>query len=254
MIAWTNRDNPSADRVECFIATGTAAVIAAITAAGASTAKGVMDSRAAKNAAAIQAQASDKAVTAQTTATDKALDFQKQQADLDAQRAEANRRGDYDSWAARERRVGTLGQMLGLPAREVPDYVPMPGTLQPSGSPQSSRTSANLMPTQGEVDWNAPPDQLSQQLAAYYTKRGAAPSEVPYWVQHAQELVQRGQELNDPGYADKRLSQSEIFGGGGGQSKAPTAARTAMPGTLGYMTPAYQAPRSPLPGTLGASF
>lgn len=38
--------------------------------------------------------------------------------------AEAARRGNYDQWAARERRLGSFGEMLGYGQRSIPEYVP----------------------------------------------------------------------------------------------------------------------------------
>lgn len=38
--------------------------------------------------------------------------------------AEASRHGNYDQWAARERRLGSIGEMLGYGSREIPAYVP----------------------------------------------------------------------------------------------------------------------------------
>lgn len=85
------------------------------------------------------------------------------------------------------------------------------------------------MPGSGEVDWSAPPGVLSQQLNAYFTKHGVSTHETPYWVSKAPELVARGREINDPNYASTRLSQSEVFGGGGG-TPAATAPGRAIPG------------------------
>src|SRR5581483_3518193 len=95
--------------------------------------------------------------------------------------------------------------------------------------------SPSLMPGQGEVDWTADPNTLATQLNAYFTKRGVAPSETPYWVQQASALVARGKELNDPTYADKRLAAADIFGGGGGTGNSALAG-TAL-ARMGIATP-----------------
>jgi hypothetical protein len=83
---------------------------------------------------------------------------------------------------------------------------------------------AGTMPGAGEVDWTAAPNVLTQQLNAYFAKRGVGSNETPYWVSKAQELVARGREINDPNYASMRLSQSDVFGGGyGGGTSTATA-------------------------------
>jgi hypothetical protein len=74
------------------------------------------------------------------------------------------------------------------------------------------------------VNWTADPATLTQQLNSYFTSKGVATTETPYWVSKAAELVQRGQQLNDPTYADKRLAAADIFGG----QSAPQTSATAQ--------------------------
>ncbi len=109
------------------------------------------------------------------------------------------------------------------------------------GSPTFNENSAALLPgasipigqspvaggaPQG-INWGADPQTLTQQLTAYFASKGVPPTEVPYWVSKAPELVQRGQELGNPGYADQRLGAADILGGGGGSS-APTGTNAGL--------------------------
>lgn len=239
------------------------AALAASATAGGAIVSGAIGAHAASSAAATQAKASSdataqqlqyerEALAAQTKATDESLAYTKGQASQNRADAETTREGDYEQWAAREGRLSTIGGMLGMPARQIPGYRAL-GPEQGAGGPGAA-PAANLMPKQGEVDWTAAPAQLQQQLAGFFTARGVAPSEVPYWVQQAPTLVARGKELNDPLYASKRLAAAEVFGGGVG---APAPAQPAY-GSIAAMsggappplTPAYQAPRIPMPGSI----
>lgn len=114
-----------------------AAIWPAIIGAGASTAGAVVAAKAAKNAAKTSAAAQTSAVEASTAASTKAseeaLAFQREEAKRDQAKFEATnainqanweaaQHGNYDMYAARERRIGTVGEMMGLPAREIPAY------------------------------------------------------------------------------------------------------------------------------------
>lgn len=96
-----------------------AAVIGAIISAAATTGGTIYAVKKSQQAADASLQAERETTAAQTKSNDKALSYQ-YAAD------EANRRANYDQWAAREGRLSTLGGMLGLPARNIPAYVPEP--------------------------------------------------------------------------------------------------------------------------------
>lgn len=267
---------PGTDHVEAFVATGTAIALAIAGAASAGTSVYAANkaSSTAKEAANTQAGAANHAADLQSKAAADALAFQKQQAEVDFQNSELARRANYDQYAAGRHRLDTLGGLLGQGPQTVPDYVPgkdpnfagpapagsVNGTTAPTtGAPGSVNATTSAT---GPINWTAPPDQLSAQLSAYFKSKGVSDQETPYWVGKAAELVARGQELNDPGYADRRLSQANVFGGGGG-STAPSAT-TAPPGsinatgyapmTAGPITPAIQPPKvSYQPGSIGAT-
>ena len=93
-------------------------------------------------AAQIQADAIRYGSDAATAANREAMDRAERESALDRQTAEANRRGNYDQWRARDGRIGTLGQLAGLDPRQIPDYVPLPG----AGGGASGRPSGSLPP------------------------------------------------------------------------------------------------------------
>lgn len=212
--------------------------------------------KAAKEAAAIEAAAQKYSADLQAKATADTLAFTRGQAQNAWQNSEVDRRGNYDQWAARERRVGSIGALVGLGPREIPGFV---SGVDPQfgGAPgPSSSQGAPTAPTGPTgINWTADPAGLTAQLTDFFTKRGVAPTEVPYWVSKAGELVARGKQINNPGYADQRLNAAEIFGGGGGG--APTS-RPAVRPIAAYMqtpfAPVPIAPGVPRVGSVGSYF
>jgi hypothetical protein len=63
-------------------------------------------------------------LNAQTAANAQALQAALAQGDVAT--ANAIQQGNYGQWKAREQRLSNFGQLLGLPARQIPDYVPIP--------------------------------------------------------------------------------------------------------------------------------
>lgn len=170
------------------------------------------------------AEATKYAADQSLEANREATAFAEKQSALDRLTAETNRRGNYDQWLAHDQRVGSLGQLAGLPARVSPAYVPLPNGAGGGGAAASGPAP--------NVDWSAPPDKLAAQISGYFKSRGVSDHETPYWVSKAGELVARGKELNDPNYANNFLARADVFGG-----SAPTAARSTAP-------VAAQAPRT----------
>lgn len=79
-----------------------------------------------------QASAQNKAAQLQAQAAAQALQFQREQAYRDQQNFNATQKANYDQWAAREGRLGTLGEMFGRGPRYIPPYVATAGsTMQP---------------------------------------------------------------------------------------------------------------------------
>lgn len=98
-------------------------VIAAGVAGGTSLAAAKMQSGAASRAARDSTAAANYAADRQAASTREALDFQRQMAQQAFREAETARRANYDQWAARERRLGSIGELLGYGSRGIPEYV-----------------------------------------------------------------------------------------------------------------------------------
>lgn len=173
-----------------------------------------------------QASSAKDAAALVAAAQAKALAFEQAQAENAYQNNEVARKGNYDLYAAQQGRVGTVGEMFGLPSRPIPSYAPgvdpqFTGTSTPTaGQALTGATSGSgtgLDPMKGN---------LGSQISAYFKSRGVSDQETPYWVQKWPELVARGQQLNDPTYAMKRLAAADIFGGG--SPAAPTSAGASL--------------------------
>lgn len=250
-------ENPAREGADAFIATGTAALIAGLSAAGATTATGLYgahkQSEAADNAARLQSDAAKAAAAQQDAAAQRAEAFQRQQAENEWRNSERVQRANYEQQKARLGTIAQFGSQYGVSGIGMPDYVPGTDPGYDTGAspvPASSAGTVAGAAPQG-IDWTAAPDQLAQQISGYYKSRGVSDHETPYWVGKAAELVARGKALNDPQYADKRLAASEVFGGGA----APKGSIASLPA---YMAP-LTAPRltTPIPepyqpGTIAA--
>ena len=101
---------------------------------------------AAKYAADQTTSAARYAADQQQKSTAAALDFQKQQAAQDFNNAQAAQQGNYNQWAAKQGRLSTLGQSVGLKAFDIPAYVPLQQAapsasgIAPSGPTQNAST------------------------------------------------------------------------------------------------------------------
>ena len=187
-----------------------------------------------------QAGANKDATAAQTASTKYAADLQsksqaeqlaflRQQAAYDATVAEANRYGNYEQWAARQEMLGPVGQALGLPARRIPAYVPLPPNSYGVGTPMPPPTGtgvpggATAPPPASAVGpgVSAAKGDIGTQVASYYQSQGKTPlpTSVDYWVSKWNEFGAR-----DPEYFNRRLAQADEFGGGGGVPAPATAA------------------------------
>lgn len=78
---------------------------------------------AADKSAAIMAASAKYSADLQAKAAADSLAFQYGTAENAYQNNEVSRRGNYDMWRARERRLGTIGEEVGLGPREIPEYV-----------------------------------------------------------------------------------------------------------------------------------
>jgi len=84
---------------------------------------GKMQANAARDAANAQVTGATKAAELASKSNAETLAFEKEQATADQDRFEASQQANYGQWAARESRMSNFGQALGLPARQIPNYV-----------------------------------------------------------------------------------------------------------------------------------
>lgn len=209
-----------------------APVIAAIIMAGASTAGAAYSASKSKQAAKIQAdsanhgadlqaEASKYAADTQSKASADALAYTKQEAERAAAQHESAQRGNYDQWAYRQAGIGSLGESIGLPSRPLPQYVPSNFGQAASGGQGGPSAQGGPLPSVDPAKGD-----IGGQISEYFKSRGVADTETPYWVGKWGELQARGQQLNDPQYANKRLAAADIFGGGG--AAAPVSSQPAI--------------------------
>lgn len=131
------------------IGVGAGAAIAGLAAGGGAVTAGILNSGAAKDAASLQTQAADHAADVQAQSAANTLAFQQQQAQQARVDANTAAQANYNQWAAKEGRLSTLGQQIGMQPFQVPAYVPLSGLNGPSASaptqasPSAAPTSAN---------------------------------------------------------------------------------------------------------------
>src|SRR6185312_13089287 len=100
----------------------------------------------AKYAADKQTAAAEQIAQAQQKSAADALAFQKQQAAQDLANAQAASRGNYDQWAARQGRLSTLGQMVGMSPFQIPAYVPIQSVPDPTAAPTNGAPAGYTNP------------------------------------------------------------------------------------------------------------
>lgn len=214
-------------------------------------------SAAADKAAQIQADAARYAADQARQANEEALAFQKAQADRDFQISETNRRANYDQWAAREARVGTLAQLAGLPARQIPAYVSLQTGSAPSGAVSAATTGVKgtAADLKAMIDSGMDPQQAAQKFNQQFGRTTGNEAQFYGADVHGTPTI---------GLPDAYLSLEpngwSITQRGGGGAAAPAAAvkpapvSAAMPGTLAAYAQAPQVltPALQMPGTLGS--
>jgi len=169
-------------------------------------------SGAADTAVNAQTQAANYAANLQSQAAQRALDFQKQQAAIDQanfQKTQSANYGqyqsnanenygqyaagtqtDYDRWALHQNNMGYLGQLLGLPARQLPAaHIAAPPVF--GADPFSSGGTASSGP---------PSQSIMDALKANYkslgyapTGPGTGPTDIDYMAKQAQASLDAGE-------------------------------------------------------------
>lgn len=216
--------------------------IAGAAGAGGAIIAGKMQSGAASDAAKLQTDAANHSADTLDAAAQRAEAFQRQQAEQQWQASQQTQKANYDQARARFSTIAGVGAQYGLPGMTMPDYAPgVDPHYDTSTAPlPGAGTTPNAAGTVAGATGTAPPvDGSPASISAYFKSKGVSDTETPYWVSKWPELVARGQQLNDPNYAMKRLSQADIFGGGAG-----TIAGAAKPGNPYAMTaPVLAAPQ-----------
>lgn len=222
-----------------------AAIAIPLAIAGGSAAAGIvgakMQSGAAHDAATAESSAAKYAADQQTKANAEALAFSKQQGENAFQNTEAARQGNYGMYAAAQRRLGSIGSLIGAAPREIPDYVPgvdphFDGSAATPGAPSSGGAAPGIDPSKGD---------LAGQISAYFKSRGVSDQETPYWVQKWGEFGSK-----DPAYFNSRLAQADIFGKGGAPTApAGSAASYLLPSTRTTYAQVPIAPGVQMPGS-----
>ncbi len=241
-----------AEQSDCFV--GTAIAIASAIAAAASSGAAIYSahkqSDTAETAAKLATDATTHGADLQKQSNDEALAFTKSQAEADYQNQEIARRANYDQTAAKQARLGTLGNMLGLPPPTMPDYVPSvdpryttagsapaPG----SGAAPAGGTPAPGTTTPGSQTPAGAPGSSAAALADFYKSIGVTPgargsggTDLAYYAD--QMDAHGGPTAANVGYFTGRIKQ-DLAGTTG--SAAPPGA-TPPTGTLGAMLQPYR--------------
>lgn len=259
-------DNPSREGPDAFIATATALTLAGIAASSAaSTYAAHKQSSSADKSAQMQTQSANQAAQLQSQSNSEALKFQQQEAANARADAERTQHANYDMWAAKERRMGSLGALIGQGNREIPAYQPMnptgapaaPGAPQPSGDLSSAQASfdklfpdATLTPQMvkaKEAELKALGFTLRPNAAGVVGKVQYGGGPIIDIIQGAGSGVNKKQWLlPTAGGAPSPAPQASPYGAGSiGALAQPQAAPS-------YLTPALQAPSLYRPGSLGS--
>jgi hypothetical protein len=214
-----------------------------------------------EDATAAQAAATKYAADLQAKAAADALAFQRQQAAYDATQAETNRAANYDQWAAKQSLLGSVGQALGLPARSIPAYVPLPaygnvtspapGGAGPSAAPGAAPASGAGGDPAAAAWWN--PQDPKGSVAALLAGK---PPTSQTLLDLAPQIEAAGGQVSPanaegvtskiyvPGVGWTRVLDGGVAGGPGGgqgtgwtfvpQGGAAAAAPTAAPAAYRY--------------------
>lgn len=185
-----------------------------------------------------QVAASKYAADLQDAASKRSEALLRQQSEAEYQNQEVARKGNYDQYRAQRSRLGTLGAMLGLPAPEIPDYVPSvdprftsDGTAAPAAAGAPSATGGSDAVTQALLD-------NYKALGVAPTGPGSGPTDIAYFAKQAKDALAAGERplsywLGPNGRVAQELAKAK---GGAGTTAAPNVPR----GTLATATQRYQ--------------
>lgn len=215
---------------------------------------------AAKDAADKQTAAANYAAEQQAKSTAEALAFQKQQAAQDQANFNSTSGANYGQWAAREGRLSSIGQALGLPARDIPAFVPSPTLSSSQTAPTSGPTTSGQQPSRNLSDPNAWMSLVGNTPAlTSWVQQGLGPSASPDLVSYyvgkikGQPGANPTEQAGSANYWMQKLQSDPNVTGKAGAPAASTATRQPVPATLGQaamysgpsatpLTPALMAP------------
>lgn len=238
MIDW------KADQSDKFI--GTTAAILGLIAAGADTATSIYaankQSGAASDAAAATTAGAKYSADLTAKANADALKFQYANAENAYQNNEASRQGNYGLFAARERRLGPIGEEVGMAPREIPAYVPGvdPGfgtmgdaATGSSGAPPSTGSPSGGNPSDPNAIMAALTDNYKK-LGVAPTGPGSGPTDIAYMAK--QMAATGGLAPGNASYwlgPQGRIAQelAKTRGGGSAPTGAPSTAASYAPAT-----------------------
>lgn len=203
---------------------------------------------AASDAADKQAAAAKYAADLQDAASKRSEALLRQQSENDYQNQETTRKANYGQYAAQRGRLGTLGAMMGLPAPEIPAYVP---SVDPQFTGGSTQPTASGAPTSGAPS-GAPTsagaagsDPVTQAILDNYkalgvapTGPGTGPTDIAYMVQQAKASLASGERPLSYWLGPQGRIAQELSKAGGGSTS--TTATNVPRGTLQTMVQPYQ--------------
>jgi hypothetical protein len=183
-------------------------------------------------AADITAGATKDAAAKQLQANEEAVQFEREQAQQAALQAETDRKANYGQWAAHERGVGTIGQMLGLGGKEIPDYVPgiAPTFTTPAATdPTAHRQPGVPVPPGGDAQHRPVTPTFAQALGQPYAPANALP--------FTGGIDPRTGQPANTGVAGPSASRLGVLMAGGTPTGGPVGAPPAMPPGAGPIDP-----------------
>lgn len=210
-----------------------------------------MQSGAAHDAATAESSAAKYAADRQEKANADALAFTKQQGQNAYANTEAARQGNYGMYAAAQRRLGSIGSLIGTAPREIPAYVPgvdphfdgSAGTPSTPGAPTGSTGGTDAV-TQALLD-------NYKALGVAPTGPGTGPTDIAYFTQQAKSSLAAGERplsywLGPQGRVAQELQKAK---GGAQTAPAGSAASYLLPPTRTTFAQVPIAPGVQMPGS-----
>lgn len=200
-----------------------------------------------------QSQSADKAAALQTTAANNTLDFQKQQAAQDQSNFNTTQRANYDQWAAKEGRMSSLGEAVGLAPRAIPAFQSQGSTQGPAAGGPAGTSGASAF-LKGLLDKGIDPQQAAAQTNQQF-KLGTGSQAVYYDASvHGTPVI--GLPDSYIALEGGKWNVTQRGGGGGAPQAAapvtPPAATFSNLGSFAQPNPTLAMPTPYAAGTLGA--